>query len=332
MAYDYNLGIKQFQEQQRAARVREEEQQRRDAAQVASESFRNTLAEQGERLKAANEAFQTAYKMHQDRKQETALQHGAMFMQGYNLIREQNNPNRRGQINELMSAFPEAMKIPEIQKMVSADNARLETKAGLTKDEQQFLKDHGPSSFGGKDKNYQALQTAAGDTGAAGHEEAAIAYGRLHDLMKKSVGLQSGTPEGISREDYIKNIESSFQKLPNGQPNPAYQAPAGAPPPSTPAPQNATDWAGADLSTQTAHLPGAPQAASPAPAATPQRQGVRDFLGLPKTSDAGAAAAATTNRNELNNMLGQSPETQFAAPQPTPTPTPQPNKEQYYTA
>lgn len=333
MAYDYSLGLAQLQEQQREARAREAEQERRNAAQIASENFKNSLAEQGEKLRASKEAFETAYKLHQDQKQERALNHAALFMQGYNLIPE-NAPNRREQVNWLMSKLPEAMKVPEIEKMISADNARLEPKAGLTKDEQQFLRENGPKS-----KNWATLQKEAADPDNPNHVTSAINYGRAWDLLKKEVGMQSGTPTGIGVDDYVKNIQSTFQKLPNGQPNPAYQAPVGqAPPPSTPAPQNAEAWSNAQVpDVAMPQVPNQPAAAQPAAQPTaPASDNAREYirrLGF-KTSDAGAAASATNSRNELNDMLNQSPETQFVAPQPqpTPTPTPVPNKEQYYTA
>jgi hypothetical protein len=336
MAYDYNLGNKQFQEQQRQARAKEAEQQQRDQAQEARDSFKNSLAEQGERLKAANDAFTTAYKMHQDQKQEQALQHAALFMQGYNLIPE-NAPNRKEQLNWLMSKLPEAMKVPEIQKMLAADNARLNPKPEITAQDAKFLKDNGPGS-----KNYAALQKSAGNPDAPDHVESAIQYGRVWDLLKKGQGLPTGTPEGTDIPGYVKGIESTFAKLPNGQPNPAYQPPAGeVPPPSTPAPANAAAWSNATVP-DVARLPGStqPLAAPPAtgtPAATaPTSQDAKTFLNglFPKTSDAGAASSAASDRNELNDMMNQSPETQFAAPkQPTPPPTPTPApKDQYYTA
>lgn len=333
MAYDYSLGVAQLQEQQREARAREAAQQQRNAAQIASENFRNSLLEQRERTTAAKEAFDTAYKLHQDQKQERALNHASMFMQGYNLIPE-NAPNRREQINWLMSKLPEAMKVPEIQKMLHEDNTRLEPKAGLTKDEHAELAT--------LEKNQKNLFKQAQNENDPNHVAAAIQYGRMWDLRKKSLGMPTGTAPGTNIDDYVKNITASVQpNTPSTQPNNDSAQPnvALAPPPSTPAPQNAADWSNADLSKQTAPLsmPNQPAAAQPtaqptAPASDNAREYIRR-LGF-KTSDAGAAASATNSRNELNDMLNQSPETQFVAPQPqpTPTPTPVPNKEQYYTA
>ncbi len=345
MAYDYSLGLAQEKEKEREQAFKESQAQQTNQAKEFHENLRDSLAQQGERLRAAIALDSHVRDMGKMQDQEQAALDTAKFRAVYRLLKN-DDPNRNAQISELFQAYPGAAKNSEVQKDIATDDKEIAkgSKAGLTKEDQQFLKDHGPSAFGGKDKTYQALQDAAGNTGAANHEDAAIAYGHVHDLMKKSVGIPSGTPEGISRGDYIKNIESTFQKIPGtNTPNPSYQPPAGqAPPPSTPAPQNAEAWSNTSAP-DVARLPAAQQQpAAPAPTAAPAAptsQGAKDFLNqvkdrFQKTSDAGAAAAASSNRDELNTMLNQSPETQFAAPkpQPTPTPTPAPNKDQYYTA
>lgn len=342
MAYRYDLGVKNLEEKKREAAVREAANERKFQSNEAHKNLQEALAAQVARTHEAAATFKATAETIKLQNTEKALNDASRFHAVYSLLKD-NDPNRKAQVSELYKAYPNAIKVPAIQKMVDADEKRLAAtaKPGLTQEEGKFLKDHGPM---GK-TDYKALQTAAGDPTAANHEEAAIAYGRVHDLLKKSVGVPTGTPEGISREGYVKGIESTFEKLPNGQPNPAYQPPAGqAPPPSTPAPQNAAAWSNAQIpdiaQPQVPNQPAAAPAAVPAQPTAPNS--VQQFLqraqqsgAFQKTSDAGSAAAAASGRNELNDMLNQSPETQFLTPNPKPTPTPTPppeNKEQFYPA
>ena len=347
MAYNYDLGnlprgragaiaLAERKEARQDARdrARDAQQAERDRVREAHESYRDALAQQTARLHAATQAFQFNKDMTEMRRKEEALNDAAQFTRFYGMLKD-NDPNRRAQVNELLSMFPNAIGVHGIQQRISDDNKRLDaaTKAGLTPSEEKFLKEHGP----GKHTDYAAIQKAAGNPTDPNHAESAIMYGRLHDLMKKSIGMPTGTPEGISREDYIKNIESTFEKIPGtNTPNPAYRPP---PSPSTPAAENTQGWSEATLP-QTAPV-STPATAAPAtaPATAPTSQGAREFLqsmGFKKTADAGAAAGAASDRNELGSMLNETPETGFLsnkpAPTPTPTPRPEEKKEQFYTA
>ena len=336
MAYDYNLGLKQQALAERKENVQETRNAQNDRLKEMHENMRDALANQTERLKTATTLFEFNTKMTQMQKEEAAIQDAAHFRRFYGMIKD-NDPNRKAQINELFNMFPNAVKIPAVHQDIAEDNKRIDaaTKPQLTQAEEKFLKEHGPNS---KTSDYATLQKQAADPNDPNHVTSAINYGRTWDLMKKSLGMQSGTPEGINMDDYVKNIQSKFEKLPNGQPNPHYQPPEGTPPPSpsTPAPANAEGWSNATIpDIAQPNVPGQPTAAPTAAPAGPTGQNARDFInsmGFKKTSDAGAAAAASSGRSELNDMLNQTPETKFVAPQPTPTPTPEPNKEQYYTA
>ncbi len=336
MAYNYALDAAKFNAQQKAEGFKETRATENDRLKEMHENLRDTLANQTERLKTATTMFSFNKEMTKMQKEEQALSDAAHFSRFYGMIKE-NDPNRKAQINELLNMFPNAIKVPEIHQTIAEDNKRIDaaSKSELSPQDAKFLKENGPTS-----KGYQALQTAAGNPSAANHVESAITYGHVWDLMKRQQGIPTGTPEGIDVPGYVKGIESTFQKLPNGQPNPAYQPPEGTPPPSTPAPQNAAAWSNTQIpDIAQPNVPGANTVgpATGAPTAAPSSQNAREFLqnmGFKKTSDAGAAAAATTNRNELNDMLNQTPETQFAAPQPQPTATPTPpeKKDQFYTA
>jgi hypothetical protein len=306
----------------------------KDVLAEAHQNLRDALAEQAARLKSTTDQFQMNHAMVTMTRQEQETSDANNFLRFYRMINP-NDPDRRELMGHLFTRFPFASANSAVNQVIDKDDAKQPKLGVLDKDEQAYLKAHGPGTA-----DWKAAEATHGQNMSPTQ---AIQYGRSWDLLKKSIGVPSGTPEGINLDDYVKNVANSLK-----QPNAPSAGGAAPPPPSTPAPAAAAGWAGADLTGQVAPLntPAPPSAAvstvpaTPAtPPAAPQgQQKGSEFLQtvFPKTSQVPAAAAAT-NRGELNDMLNQQPETQFVAPSPSPQPTPTPppqNKaeQQFYLA
>jgi hypothetical protein len=313
--YRYNLGGNNNVAPQPAAPAVDSERERMDSLRAMHENLRDSLAQQGERLKAAIALDSYTKEMQKMSDQEQMLTDSAKFRSVYRLLKD-TDPNRNAQISELFSAYPGASKNPEVQKDISKDDKRIaaSVKPELTKEESDFLKNHGPGT-----KNFETTRQAVANKEDPNHINAVFDFKRAWDLKRKAAGLPSDTA-GMSVDQMDQYLTGKQQ--PQTQPTTPTTA---VPPPSTPASENVAGWSNANITP-------APAAPATAPTATPNP--VQEFIqksGLMKTSDA---------RSDLNDMLNESPETQVLAPKgtPPPAPTPKPTPaaaappQEYFTA